>query len=157
MTPELPCPCPNADASGSIGHTELQKALSNGGWRAFAMRTVVLLMNMFDGDRSGSIGVREFEALMGHLVAWKQGFLAADRDRSGSISWKELDAALRAMGYSLEPGTLAAVAAVYDKDQSGTIAFDEYIQVRSTPRSIAAATVHLVRCPMPRAERAVFY
>ena len=116
--------------SGQIGHQELQKALSKGGWQPFALRTVVLLINMFDADRSGTIGYREFEQLLGSLTRWKEAFVRFDTDRSGTIGWSELAKALATMGYSLNERTLDSLARVYQDKRTGTIALDGYIQVR---------------------------
>lgn len=119
--------------SGAIGHKELQRALSTGGWKPFALRTVILMINMFDNDRSGSISYPEFEKLMQYLVSWKQAFMAYDRDRSGTIAMSELNAALTSMGYRLDAVTFKRLVDTYDTDKSGSLKFDEYIQVRDWP------------------------
>ncbi len=59
----------DANRSGTVDARELHHALSNGGYTAFSFKTTRLLMRMFDMDRSGSLGYREFETLLGQLGA----------------------------------------------------------------------------------------
>ena len=55
------------DRSGSIQFPELVAALTNGGYTKFGVRTARYLMRMFDGDRTGTLGYQEFEALMAQV------------------------------------------------------------------------------------------
>ena len=48
------------DGSGSISPRELEQALINGDWKPFDIDTVHMLFNIFDKDRSGTIGYDEF-------------------------------------------------------------------------------------------------
>ena len=63
------------DGGGAITADELSRALSSS-FDEFDLKTCVMLMNMYDGDRSGSIGPGEFEQLWGFLEAWKRGTTA---------------------------------------------------------------------------------
>ena len=63
------------DGGGEITADELSRALSSS-FDEFDHKTCVMLMNMYDGDRSGSIGPGEFEQLWGFLEAWKRGTTA---------------------------------------------------------------------------------
>jgi len=101
------------DRSGSISATELQRALINGDWSSFDLDTVKLLMNIFDTDRSGTIGFNEFAGLWKYIKDWQGVFLHFDRDRSGTIDGQELQAALTQFGYRLSPQLLNLVQRKY--------------------------------------------
>lgn len=103
----------DADRSGSITVTELQSALVNGNWTKFDLDTVKMLMNIFDTDRSGTIGFNEFQGLWRYIKDWQDVFRHFDRDRSGSIDGHELAAALNSFGYKLSPMILALVEQKY--------------------------------------------
>jgi peflin len=51
------------DKSGQIDVKELHQALRNGDWQPYGLDTLSILMNMFDVDRSGTIGFNEFTHL----------------------------------------------------------------------------------------------
>ncbi|KAF8265026.1 hypothetical protein EI94DRAFT_1685894 [Lactarius quietus] len=95
------------DRSGQIDATELQRALVNGDWSTFDLDTVKLLMNIFDTDRSGTIGFNEFSGLWKYIKDWQSVFHHFDRDRSGSIDGPELQNALNQFGYRLSPQLLS--------------------------------------------------
>lgn len=110
------------------------------GWVEFSMRTVQLMIALFDTDRSRTIGPKEFESLYNFLVAWyqqnhnhhdpvpnrltrtlvvvvvcrKKCFDGIDADKSGAIDYKELQAALVQLGYRLESVTLNNIFRYYD-------------------------------------------
>lgn len=126
FAPQDPVPPPDADPqlwswfnsvdkdrSGSISANELQRALINGDWSSFDLDTVKLLMNIFDTDRSGTIGFNEFIGLWKYIKDWQGVFLHFDRDRSGTIDGQELQAALNQFGYRLSPQLLNLVQRKY--------------------------------------------
>ena len=117
------------DRSGYIDRMELQRALSQGGYHQFQMRTAELLIRMFDQNKTGNINFQEFSALWGYLTQWKQSFDQFDADRSGSIDHQELATALKVCGYQLSAPVVASMLMKYDADSSGSISFDEYIQL----------------------------
>ncbi|KAI0264095.1 hypothetical protein BC834DRAFT_970845 [Gloeopeniophorella convolvens] len=104
----------DTDRSGHISAPELQKALINGDWTPFDLDTVKLLMNIFDTDRSGTIGFNEFAGLWKYIKDWQGVFRHFDRDNSGSIDGRELQDALRQFGYNLSPQLLSLVERKYD-------------------------------------------
>jgi len=106
------------DRSGSISAAELQRALINGDWTPFDLDTVKLLMNIFDTDRSGTIGFNEFSGLWKYIKDWQGVFLHFDRDRSGTIDGQELQSALNQFGYRLSPQLLSLVQRKYDEKGS---------------------------------------
>jgi len=102
------------DRSGHISPPELQRALINGDWSPFDLDTVKLLMNIFDTDRSGTIGFQEFTGLWKYIKDWQGVFHHFDRDRSGSIDGTELQSALNQFGYRLSPMLLTLLQRKYD-------------------------------------------
>jgi len=101
------------DRSGAISANELQRALVNGDWTTFDLDTVKLLMNIFDTDRSGTIGFNEFSGLWKYIKDWQGVFLHFDRDRSGTIDGQELQQALNQFGYRLSPQLLTLLQRKY--------------------------------------------
>ena len=115
----------DANRSGTVDARELHHALSHGGWTAFSFKTTRILMRMFDSDRSGALGFREFESLLAQLGAWRAWFDHADADRSGKLSPPELARCLDSFGFKLPPPTMFAIFNAVDLDSSGSIGFDE--------------------------------
>jgi len=105
------------DRSGAITLQELQKALVNGDFTPFDLDTVKLLMNIFDVDRSGTIGFNEFAGIWKYIKDWQGVFLHFDRDRSGTIDGNELQAALSQFGYTLSPQLLNLLQRKYGTDR----------------------------------------
>jgi len=103
----------DADGSGSISVTELQSALVNGNSSKFDLDTVKMLMNIFDTDRSGTIGFNEFQGLWRYIKDWQEVFRHFDRDHSGSIEGRELSAALKSFGYDFSPLILSLIEHKY--------------------------------------------
>ncbi|KAI0040312.1 EF-hand [Auriscalpium vulgare] len=103
----------DTDRSGQVSAPELQKALINGDWTPFDLDTVKLLMNIFDTDRSGTIGFNEFSGLWKYIRDWQNVFRHFDRDNSGTIDGPELSEALRQFGYNLSPQLLQLLERKY--------------------------------------------
>ncbi|KDQ60652.1 hypothetical protein JAAARDRAFT_55382 [Jaapia argillacea MUCL 33604] len=120
----------DADRSGAISVHELQSALVN----EFDLDTVKMLMNMFDTDRSGSIGFNEFSGLWKYISDWQNVFKHFDKDRSGSIDGYELAEALRSFGYNLSPAILTLIEQKYASGPSDGygpppgITFDRFVR-----------------------------
>jgi Ca2+-binding EF-hand superfamily protein len=93
-----------------------------------------MLMNIFDTDRSGSIGFNEFAGLWKYIGDWQGVFRHFDRDGSGSIDGHELAQALRSFGYNLSPGLLQLVEQKYASGPSSGygpppgITFDRFVR-----------------------------
>jgi len=109
----------DTDRSGNISPHELQQALVNGDWTPFDLDTVKLLMNIFDTDRSGTIGFNEFSGLWQYIKDWQGVFRYFDQDKSGSIDGTELQNALARFGYTLSPPLLRLIERKYDVE--GTV------------------------------------
>ncbi|XP_018646550.1 programmed cell death protein, putative [Schistosoma mansoni] len=91
------------NGSGNISADELQSCLSNGLGTMFNIRTVQLMMSMFDSDMNGTISFDEFGKLFKYVNDWQNCFRQFDRDNSGSIDRQELSTALMRFGYNLSP------------------------------------------------------
>ncbi|KAH9180312.1 hypothetical protein EDB89DRAFT_2216779 [Lactarius sanguifluus] len=135
----------DTDRSGSITVNELQAALVNGNWSSFDLDTVKMLMNMFDTDRSGTIGFAEFSGLWKYISDWQGVFRHFDRDRSGSIDGHELSEALRTFGYNLAPSLLVLIEQKYaSAPTSGYgpppgITFDRFVRACVTVKTLTEA------------------
>ncbi|KZT69007.1 EF-hand [Daedalea quercina L-15889] len=132
----------NATHSGGITVHELQNALVNGDWSKFDLDTVKMLMNMFDVDRSGTIGFNEFCGLWRYIQEWQGVFRHFDKDRSGSIEGYELAEALRSFGYNLSPSLLTLIEQKYaSAPMSGYgpppgITFDRFVRACVVVKSL---------------------
>ena len=115
--------------SGTVDARELHLALSNGGHSSFSFKTTKILMRMFDLDGSGALGYKEFESMIGQLTSWRAWFDQSDRDRSGSLSPAELTRCLQSFGFNYNPQTYMSIFNAVDLNSSGTIGFDEFVQV----------------------------
>jgi len=133
------------DRSGSITVTELQSALVNGNWTKFDLDTVKMLMNIFDTDRSGTIGFNEFQGLWRYIKDWQEVFRHFDQDHSGSIDGHELAAALTSFGYKLSPQLLSLVEQKYasgpaaDYGPPPGITFDRFVRACVVVKTLTEA------------------
>ncbi|GBE82346.1 hypothetical protein BKA93DRAFT_760590 [Sparassis latifolia] len=135
----------DTDHSGAISVNELQAALVNGNWTRFDLDTVKMLMNIFDTDRSGTIGFSEFSGLWKYIQDWQNVFRHFDRDRSGSIDGHELAEALRSFGYNLSPNILTLIEQKYASGPSAEygpppgITFDRFVRACVVVKSLTEA------------------
>ncbi|KAI9452385.1 hypothetical protein BJY52DRAFT_1124414 [Lactarius psammicola] len=83
------------DNNGQISVEELRRALMNGhGGKPFSSETVKYLMNVFDMDGSGEIGLEEFKPLWVYVTKWREMFDSFDYNQDGIIDAAELASAL---------------------------------------------------------------
>ncbi|KZT28500.1 EF-hand [Neolentinus lepideus HHB14362 ss-1] len=131
----------DTDRSGQISLNELQAALVN----EFDLDTVKMLMNMFDADRSGTIGFNEFAGLWKYIADWQNVFRHFDRDGSGSIEGHELSEALRSFGYNLSPRLLQLIELKYATGPASGyappagISFDRFVRACVVVKSLTEA------------------
>ena len=116
------------DKSGKIKANEMQAALSSGGFK-FNMGTVQKVMGLFDRDRSGELSLAEFEGVHAFVTTMTSGFRARDRDGSGSLIGPEVREALAASGYVLSEPVFQLLMKKHDKDHTGALGFDEYMEL----------------------------
>ncbi|BGP12410.1 hypothetical protein JCM10213_001985 [Rhodosporidiobolus nylandii] len=91
-------------------------------------------MNIFDVDRSGTIGFNEFVGLWQYIKQWQGVFRRFDEDRSGTIDSRELSTALAQFGYQLSPNLIHLLQKKYSPlqgDPRGAqpgITFDRFVR-----------------------------
>ncbi|EKM55530.1 uncharacterized protein PHACADRAFT_256224 [Phanerochaete carnosa HHB-10118-sp] len=135
----------DTDRSGEISVNELHAALINGDWSRFDIDTVKMLMNMFDVDRSGTIGFNEFQGLWKYIVDWQKAFKYFDRDGSGTIDGHELSNALQNFGYNLSPMLMSLVEQKYaaapyaGHGPKPGITFDRFVRACVVVRTLTEA------------------
>ncbi|PLW10162.1 hypothetical protein PCANC_14928 [Puccinia coronata f. sp. avenae] len=142
----------DSDNSGNITAVELQQALVNGDWTPFDLDTVKMLMNIFDTDRSGTIGFDEFAGLWKYIKDWQGAFRHFDADRSGTISGDELRNALDQFGFRLPPYLLQMLQRKYvippgkdtgtiatQRNREGGITFDRFVRCCVVVKSLTEA------------------
>ncbi|CAH7669255.1 hypothetical protein BY996DRAFT_4598529, partial [Phakopsora pachyrhizi] len=139
------------DNSGNITAIELQQALVNGNWTPFDLDTVKMLMNIFDTDRSGTIGFEEFAGLWKYIKDWQGVFRHFDADRSGTIAGTELRNALDQFGFKLPPYILKLLERKYvieinnpgsfpsRENPEGGITFDRFVRCCVVVKSLTEA------------------
>ncbi|KAF8560574.1 hypothetical protein P879_08618 [Paragonimus westermani] len=108
--------------NGSICSTELQMALQNGLGTQFNMKTIDLMVSMFDQDMNGTMNCQEFAQLFNYVQRWMACFRQYDTDRSGTISAQELQTALTSFGFRLSPQFIHLLIRKFDRTRRGQIA-----------------------------------
>jgi centrin-1 len=63
------------------------------------------------------------------LEELREAFALFDTDGNGAIDGKELKAAMRALGFQIKKAEVRKMIADIDKDESGTIDFQEFIDL----------------------------
>jgi len=58
-----------------------------------------MMIDMFDNDKTGQIGMNEFGALFNFVTQWKAHFEAYDTSKAGTLGKPEFVQAITAMGY----------------------------------------------------------
>jgi peflin len=126
--------------------TELQSALVNGNFTKFDLDTVKMLMNIFDTDRSGTIGFNEFQGLWRYIKDWQNVFRHFDRDQSGSIEGHELSSALASFGYKFSPPILHLIEQKYASGPAASgygpppgITFDRFVRACVVVKTLTEA------------------
>ncbi len=62
----------------------------------------------------------------------KEAFNVFDKDNDGFITIKELGTVMRSLGHNPTEGELQDMIKLYDKDESGTIDFPEFLDLMTT-------------------------
>jgi len=96
--------------------------------RSFLLRTAELLIIKF-GSGSAAINFEQFCMMMEFVKEQKSKFVAADIDRSGSIDMNKLATAFAVSGFPLPINSLLEVVRHYDQVGSGSLEFDEFLQM----------------------------
>lgn len=83
---------------------------------------------MFDRRGTATIRLEEFGSLWKYVEDWQACFQNYDKDNSGFIDASELHSALTAFGYRLNPQVTQLMVKRFDRQNRGTLAFDDFIQ-----------------------------
>ncbi|ETK91849.1 hypothetical protein F441_04791 [Phytophthora nicotianae CJ01A1] len=139
----------DADSSGSINANELHKLFTNLG-EQLTLNNVRELIKAVDKDGNGEVDFDEFLHLLRkqqdknrysasltlallfgpkELTKLKQQFMILDLDGSGSIDEHELQQLVKKLGRRAEEFDLPAMLREVDGDGSGTIGFNEFLQI----------------------------
>ena len=99
------------------------------GGQKFSLKACKLMVGLHDVDKTGKIDKKEFVQLDKYIRDWQTCFNSIDHDRSGKIDTKELSTAMKSFGYRFSDSFMQFMVSAYDEDRSGTIEFDEFIQI----------------------------
>ncbi|CAH2074186.1 unnamed protein product, partial [Iphiclides podalirius] len=114
------------DQSGFISAAELKSALVNAQGQNFSDTACLLMIGMFDKDRSGHINLEEFDKLYTYINQWLAVFKTYDVDQSGNIDEQELAKALTQMGFRFSPDFINFLSKRSDP-REGKISVDSFI------------------------------
>ncbi len=76
-----------------------------------------------------------------------KAIIRSDYALTGSIDAKELKAAMRALGFQVKKAEIRKMIAEVDKDDSGTIDFEEFVQMM-TSRMVKMIRFHAINRKM---------
>ena len=116
----------DADKSGKLNSSELQKALLSGINSQFSLDSCEKLITFFDRSHSGSVNINEFQQLFQMVSNWKAIFDAHDTDRSGNIDESELQKAFKQLGHNLTPIFTHKILRLYNP-RTKRITLDHFI------------------------------
>uniref|UniRef100_A0A1I8GEG5 EF-hand domain-containing protein n=2 Tax=Macrostomum lignano TaxID=282301 RepID=A0A1I8GEG5_9PLAT len=123
---------------GAITVSELQSALINDDGRSFELATCQMLVNMFDSDRSGTIDVREFEAIFNFVRHWRAVFVDFDASRSRQLTPMELGNALnRVHSCAFSPRFIDQAARRFARPPAMEVGLDSFISLNALIASAA--------------------
>ncbi|KAL4617156.1 sorcin isoform X2 [Arapaima gigas] len=118
-----------AGQDGQISAEELQTCLSqanfSGGYKRECGTEPSGTLTTPQRDSSHMMGFNEFKELWSVLHAWKQHFMAIDRDQSGTVDPQEMHQAISSMGFRLSPQAMNGMILRYSTQ--GKITFDDYV------------------------------
>jgi len=136
----------DTDKSGTVSYSELQQMFSKLGFDV-ASEVIVELVRQVDVDGSENLSFEEFITLVvlvknalsenekagglseEEIQSLREVFDLVDTDKSGTISTSELGEMLRKLDYDPTEEQLAQLLATVDDDNSGSLNFDEFVQL----------------------------
>jgi Ca2+-binding EF-hand superfamily protein len=134
------------DGSGSVSATEMQPIFAAVGI-AMKPHQISAIVREYDLDKSGEIDFEEFVTMMIKLMGrsircdsinyrnylteemiqrYEIAFRNADESGDGELGKDEIHKMVKNMGINLSKAQVAAIFTEVDKDQSGSVEFDEY-------------------------------
>ncbi|OAP57329.1 hypothetical protein AYL99_08067 [Fonsecaea erecta] len=125
------------DSSGTITAQELGEIMKSLGQNP-SDSELQDMINEVDVDRSGSIDFDEFLQMMSTTVKaqdfaheTRAAFNVFDKDGSGTISADELRQVMKSLGENLTDNEIDEMIREADKDNNGTIDYEEFVQLLS--------------------------
>jgi len=125
------------DSSGTITAQELGEIMKSLGQNP-SDSELQDMINEVDVDHSGSIDFDEFLKMMSTTVKaqdfaheTRAAFNVFDKDGSGTISADELRQVMKSLGENLTDEEIDEMIKEADKDQNGTIDYEEFVQLLS--------------------------
>lgn len=115
------------DRSGCLSPKEIQQALSNGTWEPFSLRTVGLLIKLFNRSNTGSLNYEEFTQIWGYITQWQGIFRQYDRMNSSRLQMDACAQALQQFGYRLSQQFVQVFMQAFDRERQGSLLFDEFL------------------------------
>ena len=129
------------EQKGYIRATQVGQILRTMG-QAFEERDLKQLIKEFDSDGSGEIEFEEFAAMVANFVVssennegleeeLREAFRLYDKEGNGYIAVSDLREILRALDDNINDDELDEMIAEIDTDGSGTVDFDEFMEMMS--------------------------
>ncbi|KAH7693497.1 CRE-TNC-2 protein [Aphelenchoides avenae] len=129
------------EGKGYIRATQVGQILRTMG-QAFEERDLKQLIKQFDSDGSGEIEFEEFAAMVATFVVsggndegleeeLREAFRLYDKEGNGYINVSDLRSILRALDDNITEDELDEMIAEIDTDGSGTVDFDEFMEMMS--------------------------
>mmetsp|Transcript_75943 Transcript_75943/g.180576 ORF Transcript_75943/g.180576 Transcript_75943/m.180576 type:complete len:362 (-) Transcript_75943:16-1101(-) len=97
--------------------------------RPFHVRTAETLIRKFGSPGNLLINFEQFCMMMEFIKEAKKAFSEADLSHNGKIDINELSMAFTSRGLPMPIQDLVVIANRYDADQSGSLEFDEFLQL----------------------------
>lgn len=128
------------DDSGEVSTLELGDLLRFEGYQP-DFQQVQYLVDNFDVDGSGDIGLREFYKIMrsyreAEIKLYRKVFTKHDRDGSNSISSAEVAGVLKDLGKQVSLSIVQEAISSVDADNSGCLDWDEFVQLMEIYRKM---------------------
>eukprot|EP01099_Mayorella_cantabrigiensis_P006464 TRINITY_DN541_c0_g1_i2.p1 TRINITY_DN541_c0_g1~~TRINITY_DN541_c0_g1_i2.p1 ORF type:complete len:139 (-),score=38.06 TRINITY_DN541_c0_g1_i2:195-611(-) len=112
---------------GVIDAHELSQAMKRAGY-SFSDRVLKKLVRT--AGHKDTLSFEAFIDMTDYLSAQKQSFQREDVDKDGKITQKELGQAFFDNGFNLKTDQIKLLFNTVDEDNSGTIEFEEYVDLR---------------------------
>eukprot|EP01100_Stratorugosa_tubuloviscum_P003347 TRINITY_DN180_c0_g1_i1.p1 TRINITY_DN180_c0_g1~~TRINITY_DN180_c0_g1_i1.p1 ORF type:complete len:214 (-),score=114.37 TRINITY_DN180_c0_g1_i1:135-776(-) len=118
----------DTNKNGLVDKNELTKALRAANLNV-TPRIAERMIQICEHNAAGEIGFNEFARLSLTLEQIKQIFQTVDEDRNGRINDTELGRGLLDLGFNFNRQIFTLIMKVVDVDQSGTVEFEEFIDL----------------------------
>jgi len=129
----------DSDRSGQITATELQTM--DWGNLKLTPETARKLLNLFDTDRTGSIGFEEYVGLHTFLSAAQNIFSQFDQNRSGFLDGNEVVGALAQGGFQVSPQIVDSLVKGYSQG-SGKLNVEQFVNLKTLVATVQRTFDH---------------